>query len=115
MISELLGKQATFAYNVSYLLQFIHDKGYMCTFGDAFRSPEQAKLNAAAGKGIANSLHCERLAIDLNLFDKDGKYLTSKEDFQKIGEYWKDLNPKNRWGGDFQHLIDSNHFEMQNI
>ena len=27
----------------------------------------------------------------------------------------KKLNPHNKWGGDWQHLVDSNHFEMEKI
>ena len=112
---ELYNRQITFTKNAAALILFIYSKGYACTFGDAFRSSEQAALNAASGKGIKNSLHCQRLAIDLNLFDSDGKYLTEKEDYKQFGDFWKSLSLHNRWGGDFVHLVDSNHFEMQDI
>lgn len=107
-------KQTKFALNVSALIKFIFDIGYQCTLGEAERTKEQAELNAKTGKGIANSLHCKRLAIDLNLF-KDGKYLTEKKDYEQAGVFWERLHPDNRWGGRFTKLVDSNHFEMQDL
>jgi len=106
-------RQVAFTKNVGLLIAFIYSKNCSATFGDAFRSPEQAAINAASGKGIAHSLHCERLAIDLNLFNAAGTYVTDKPSYQPFGDYWKSLSPHNRWGGDFVHLVDSNHFEMQ--
>lgn len=63
---------------------------------------------ARTGKGIVNSYHTKKLAIDLNLF-KDGKYLTSTESHRQFGEYWKTLDPECTWGGDFKNS-DGNHF-----
>lgn len=111
---KLWEKQAKFAENVSVLIAFIIKKGFCCTFGDAFRSQAQAALNAKSGIGIKNSLHCERLAIDLNLFDNLGRYLDSSDDYKQFGDFWKTLHPDNRWGGDFTRG-DGNHFEMQDI
>ncbi len=109
---ELWRNQALFAENVSYLIQEINRQGLHCTFGDAYRSKEQAELNAKAGKGIVNSLHCDRLAIDLNLISDKGVYLTAKEFYAPFGSFWKKLSPYNKWGGDFKTLVDSGHFEM---
>jgi hypothetical protein len=103
--------QSIFALNVSKLIGYIYSHGYECTFGDAFRSPEAAKIEAEEGKGIVRSLHCERLAVDLNIF-RDGTYLENGSDFKDIGEYWKSLNTSNRWGGDFITRPDGNHFSM---
>lgn len=63
--------QQKFAQDAARLILKAAELGYGVTLGDAYRLPEQAKTNAASGSGIAKSLHCERLAIDLNLF-KDG-------------------------------------------
>src|SRR5690606_13759772 len=71
-------KQRRFTLLVAKLIEYAYSQGYELSFGEAYRTPEQAKANAKSGKGIANSLHCDRLAIDLNLF-KDGTYLTSSE------------------------------------
>lgn len=110
-------KQSLFAKNVAILINHIYDMGYEVTFSDAYRSPEQAKLYAKAGKGIVDSLHCKRLAIDLNLFDSSGKWLVDKKDWEQFGLYWESLNKMNRWGGFFVEkykgkIVDSNHFEM---
>lgn len=106
--------QAIFTKNIGKLIDYVYSQGYELTFADAYRSPELAELNAKQGKGIKNSLHCKRLAVDFNLF-KDGKYLTDKESYRPFGEYWTALHIHNRWGGDFIKLVDSNHFEMQDL
>jgi len=108
---KLSDKQKIFALNVSKLISYIFNKGYSCTLGEAWRSPEQAEIYAKEGKGIVNSLHCKRLAIDLNLFAKEGEYLTDSCQYKWIGDVWKTLHPDNRWGGDFPNA-DGNHFEM---
>jgi len=102
--------QSKFVDDISYLIGFAYNQGYELTFGEAYRTPEQAALNAKSGIGIKNSLHTKRLAIDFNVF-KDGKYLTKSEDLKELGEYWKSLNIKNAWGGDFKNA-DGNHFSQ---
>jgi len=81
------------------------------TLGEAWRTPQQAALNAQDGKGIRDSLHCERLAVDLNLF-QDGNYLMHTEQYRALGEWWKTLGPAYRWGGDFKSRPDGNHFSI---
>ncbi|HZW60823.1 MAG TPA: M15 family metallopeptidase [Candidatus Babeliales bacterium] len=109
---DLLNDQAEFAHNVARLIQYIFMQGYICTLGDAYRTPEQAELYAKEGKGIVDSLHCKRLAIDLNLFTHDGRYLSDTKDYEPIGKYWELLHQNNRWGGRFERK-DGNHFERQ--
>lgn len=108
-------KQSIFCNNAALLIIHINDMGYSCTFGDAFRTSQQASINAVNGTGIKESLHCKRLAIDLNLFDANGKYLTKTEDYKFVGDYWAKLHPLNRWGGLFKSRSDGNHFEMQDL
>lgn len=103
-------KQRIFAYNIAGLILWAFEQGYEVTLGEAYRTPEQAALNAQKGTGIANSVHTQRLAMDLNLF-KDGKFLTASEDYKPLGDYWKALHPLNRWGGDFTQK-DGNHFSV---
>lgn len=106
---SLSDQQQVFTHNVGKLIIFAYDKGYSLTFGDAYRDPRLAVLNAQAGKGIVKSLHTQRLAVDLNLF-KDGMYMAKSEDYAELGQYWKTLDPLNRWGGDFKPVPDGNHF-----
>lgn len=107
----LSDKQQQFTRNIGLLIGWAYANGYTMTFGDAYRDPRLAALNAQQGKGIAKSLHTQRLAVDFNLF-KDGAYLPKSEDYAPLGDYWKTLDPLNRWGGDFKPVPDGNHFSM---
>ena len=104
-------RQQIFAMNVAHLILEINKRGFSCTFGEAFRTSEQAAWNAARGIGIKDSQHCKRLAVDLNLFH-DGVYCTGGEEWKQFGEYWLTLNSLNRWGGNFSRK-DFNHVEMK--
>ena len=102
--------QSIFSLNLAKLIIYIYDRGYTCTGGEWWRTPEMARLYAKSGKGIIDSMHIRRLAVDLNLF-KDGKYLNTTEAHRLFGEYWETLHSMNRWGGDFPKP-DGNHYEM---
>jgi len=108
----LSDKQKEFAHHASLLISYIFSQGYMCTLGESYRTPEQAMIYAKNGKGILNSLHCKRLAIDLNLFSPEGQYLTESALYEKFGTWWETLHPENRWGGRFPKP-DGNHFERK--
>ena len=108
---KLSQQQSAFTQDVVKLLTWMFDNGYAVTFAEAYRTPEQAAIYAKDGRGIKDSLHCQRLAIDLNLF-KDGNYLTNTEDYEPAGIYWESLNPLNKWGGRFTRK-DGNHFERK--
>lgn len=101
-------RQSIFVKLTADLIQYAYEElGYELTFGEAWRTPEQAALNAKKGKGISNSLHCDRLAIDLNLFI-DGKYCTDTESHRPLGAYWEALHPCCVWGGSWGN--DGNHY-----
>lgn len=101
-------QQEIFTKNVALLIDFIFEQGYTCTLGEAFRTQEQADWYAEKGIGSKNSLHCKRLAIDLNIF-KDGVYLSESDKYEFAGNYWYTLHEDNRWGGAGG---DGNHFSM---
>lgn len=107
---SIVQQQTTFSLNVSKLIAHIYEQGYAVTFGDAYRSQEQANIDAAKGIGIKNSLHCQRLAIDLNLF-KDDIYITDPASYKQFATYWESLNSANRSGINFPRG-DANHFQM---
>jgi hypothetical protein len=104
-------KQRRFTELVGRLIEWSYDEGFELTFGECYRTPEQAALNAASGAGIANSLHTKRLAIDLQLF-LGGEYQTASSAYKPLGDYWKTLDPEARWGGDFSKP-DGNHFSLE--
>jgi hypothetical protein len=103
-------KQQLFSVLVAQLIIWANDHGMRLTFGEAFRTPEQAALNARKGSGISNSLHTQRLAVDFNLFI-NGEYKTRTEDYRALGEYWESLGGS--WGGRFKSNPDGNHFSLE--
>lgn len=50
-------------------------------------------------KHKVNSLHYDGLAMDILLFDKNGRYYNKTEDHEKYGKYWESLHPLCYWGG----------------
>lgn len=104
-------KQSLFVRLVGKLIEYAYSQGYELTFAEAYRPPELARLNAQNGSGITNSLHCDRLAIDLNLF-RAGIYMDRTEHHQPLGEFWESLHPDCRWGGRFKGRPDGNHYSM---
>jgi hypothetical protein len=111
-------KQRIFTILVAQLIEHAYSVGYELRFGEAYRTPEQAALNAAKGIGIKNSVHTKRLAVDFNLFKDsspdtdDDIYQTDSAAYKELGAYWKTLHPLCRWGGDFKRP-DGNHFSME--
>ncbi|MEI7159445.1 M15 family metallopeptidase [Pectobacterium parmentieri] len=103
-------KQQRFTQMTARLISWAEENGYQLTFGEAYRTPEQAKLNAKSGAGIANSLHTQRLAVDFNLFI-NGQYQTQTEAYLPLGEYWESLGGS--WGGRFTSRPDGNHFSLE--
>lgn len=104
-------KQEVFTRLVGALIQEVWDLGYTCTLGEVYRTLEQANWNTEHGIGIKNSLHCKRLAVDINLF-RDGEYLGTTESYRGLGEWWERQHPFARWGGRFK---DGNHFELGDL
>jgi hypothetical protein len=111
--SILLQKQWTLARDIQKLIAYGNSLGYEFSYGQALRTPEEAKRNAAKGSGIANSLHLSSLAVDLNLFI-DGVYQPSTDAHKLLGEYWESLSTPNfphHWGGRFKRP-DGNHYSI---
>lgn len=113
-------QQARFAQQVAQLLDHIYVNNHTCSLGEAYRTPEQARLNAQKGIGIARSLHTDRLAIDIHLFDPTGNLITNSNGYEWLGIYWESLDPLNRWGGYFVSkyggkIVDGNHFERKKV
>lgn len=136
MASELLKAQWLFSESVARLLDHAGLLGYKVTLGETYRSNEQAELNAIGasgrealvkliekafpllaakiadnrGNGIRNSLHCQRLAIDLQLFDAEGRWLTEDYPYSLLADFWESLGPQHRAGIRFG---DTPHFSIE--
>lgn len=107
-------KQRIFTRLIAKLIEYAYKNNYELSFGEAYRTQEQAAIYAKQGKGILNSLHTKRLAVDLNLF-KDGVYLTKSEDYEKLGKFWESMSTSEYqccWGGRFRRP-DGNHFSIE--
>lgn len=110
-------KQRLFAKLIGEFLIWIYANDYEVSFGEAQRPQLVADWYARMGKGIVNTLHIKRLAIDLNLFldiTPDGDediYQTDSAKYLPLGEKWESMHPLNRWGGRFSKP-DGNHFSM---
>jgi hypothetical protein len=108
-------KQSAFVRLVARLILHASEQGVEFTFGECYRTPEQAALNAKNGSGISNSLHTKRLAIDLMLF-KDGVWLNKTEDHLPLGQWWEAQSTpdcKCVWGGRFSSRPDGNHYAVE--
>lgn len=104
-------KQSAFAELVGRLILLASANGYQLTFGEAYRSPEEAARLAALGLGIKTSLHTSRLAVDFNLF-VNGALQTDTESYRLLGEWWERQSTSGlacHWGGRFH---DGGHFSV---
>lgn len=110
-MATLSEMQRKFVPLVAKLVEWAYANGYELTFGEAWRTPEQAKLNAASGAGIVHSLHIDRLAIDINLW-KDGVWQQDSAAHKPLADYWVTLDPLCRWGGNFSKP-DGNHYSLE--
>jgi hypothetical protein len=110
-MSRLLELQQEFSLAVADLILQAQQWDFKITLGDAFRSAEECERQANIGAGIINSLHGERLAIDLNFFHR-GQYVNNTTDLKIFGDYWKKKGFLYRWGGDFTSRPDGNHFSI---
>ena len=86
-MSDLVLKQQQFSRMVPLLLTYIHGLGFDISFGEAWRTPEQAALYAARHVGIKHSLHCDRMAVDLNIWH-NGELITTPE---PVAAYWESI------------------------
>lgn len=107
-------KQRLFARHYTRLLVWLHANGYEVSLDEGYRPPELAALYAKQGRGSKNSLHCLRLAVDLNVF-RGNDLLAKAVDFKMIGEFWKSQHSLARWGGDFTGKTagDYRHFSFE--
>ena len=111
--SREYSKREKFTADISKLLVFLVNKGIGVTLGEGFRTKEQQKIYYESGASrVMHSQHQKRLAVDLHLWDaEDGGSYVDEATWKEAGEYFKDLDSDNRWGGDFKGFYDPYHFE----
>lgn len=104
-------KQRVFTEMLGMLIMFTYTlPGYELSVGEALRSEAQANANAVSGKGISNSLHLSKLAMDFSLFI-NGEYMRGTPAYKPLGDFWKSIGGS--WGGDFKSNPDGNHFSVE--
>jgi len=104
-------KQAEFTRCLGRLLVWCEDNGISVIGAELYRTKEQAKIYSDQGKGIVNSVHTKKLAIDLFVYTADKSISWNPDDYKVIGDRWKGLSPFARWGGDFKNR-DAVHFSF---
>lgn len=105
--------QRKFTLMIADLIQWVYGQNhsgdiYELTFGEAWRTPEQAAIDAAKGSGIVHSLHIERLAVDFNLWI-NGVLQTESAAYEPLGTYFESIGGS--WGGRFTSK-DGDHFSL---
>lgn len=101
-------KQSRFALEVARLIVHANAVGYQITLDEAYRPPELAALYAQQGRGITNSLHTIKLAVDLNFFLNGA--LCTAEQIRPVGVWWEQQHALAHWGGRFK---DARHFSWE--
>ena len=117
-MSEKLGqKQERFSICLAMLILKAGKFGYGVRVGEVWRHEILARHYASIGKGIINSNHCNKCAVDI-ILTIDGvvqwgkKGTPSAEPYRKLGEWWKSLGPDHYWGGDFRRR-DVYHYSIK--
>jgi len=106
-------EQAEFLLDFCALIQKATSLGFTVTAGELLRPIEMQEIYVRTGRSLTmRGKHLEKLAGDLNFFIA-GKYITSKEVLQPLGDYWEELDPKNSWGGNWNSIKDMPHFERR--
>lgn len=108
---DLHERQVLHVQLTAKLIEWAVSQGYALTWGETYRTPLQAAANAASGAGIAHSEHIERLAVDFQLFDAQGNYLTDAAAYKPLADYWLTLDPL-CCAGYYFHTVDADHFSL---
>ena len=110
---KLSDHQWLFLQDLALLILYCREHRHKVTGGELLRTLYQQLEYLRTGKTkTKRSWHLKKMAIDLNFFI-DGKLTYDKKKLQNIGQYWEDLSPYNRWGGNFKTFLDTNHFERR--
>jgi len=108
---SLVNEQAAFLLDICKLIPHATSLGFVLTGGELERKIEMQRIYIQSGRSkTMNSMHLKKCALDLNFF-KEGKLIYDIQTLKPIGDYWESLNPKNRWGGNFNSFKDVPHFE----
>mgnify|MGYP001568947477 FL=1 len=113
-------KQRKFSKLLAEFILKIYDMGFEVTFGHVYRDTDTQKRMVEAGLSkIMQSKHCDRLAVDFNIW-VGKQYTSDPQAYRPLGELWEKMGGS--WGGRFGVKTeeynskvgwDSNHFEWR--
>lgn len=123
----LAGERCEFSLNLSKLELYARSKNYFLARDEGRVLKERkviVRVEATPGVWVnsvkhysdavheQNSLHYQGLAQDYNLYIDDVYITADNIAWHDLASYWKALNPKCTWGGDFKtrNSGDFNHF-----
>jgi hypothetical protein len=114
---SLQDERCKFSLDHAKLVMFINMADgckYSCATNEVKREQAEADANAQKGIGTKSSLHLLGLAVDMLIY-RMGVYLTDSDKYRFAGDYWKTLDSKYCWGGDFRDAAgnpkpDGGHF-----
>jgi len=105
-------KQQEFAQCLAEFITWIYTQGWSVRIGEVYRPPFTAREYARTGRGIINSVHTKKCAVDLFL-SLDGVSVTWRnEDYAPLAEKWESLHDLARAGHYFRNR-DSVHFSFE--
>lgn len=112
---SLIDEQAGFLKDLRKLLQFAEEKNWVVTGGELERAPELQAIYLREGREkTMDSPHLRKCAMTLNFFsvDDNGAYrlIQTAAELEAIGNFWEQLDPRNRWGGR-RSVLDTLRFE----
>lgn len=102
--------RCAFTRHLATLVLRAGDLGYEVAFDEV---TERLTEKDPTSDHMPGSLHHHGLAGDLLVY-KDGKYLTSTDEYTALGELWEQMGRESglplTWGGRFR---DGNHFSLK--
>ena len=94
---------------LAYAIMEGEKRGVEVVVSYTYRSPEEQRRMVAKGASMTmNSLHCQKLAVDLILF-RGNQPLWNTSEYLWLGEYWESIGGV--WGGRWKKPVDGGHFQ----
>jgi len=109
---KLTEKQYFFGQMLGVFIIWLNFSRYRYSLRELQRGKEQQEfyVKIRASKTM-DSRHLSALAIDIILFDENWQPIWDVEAYRPLGVFWKSLDKKNIWGGDWKDFVDAVHFE----